>query len=918
MNNNTKIKPNIFARLKLLIVVSTSFVCPLVQSEVTLDGSLGATSALRGPDFQITENMGTRAGSNLFHSFGRFNLNKSQSATFSGSPGINNVIGRVTGGQASTIDGTLRVSIPNANLYLLNPAGVIFGENATLDVPGSFHTSTANYLKLQDGVRFDSGAATTPQVLTTAAPEAFGFLGGNPSGILLTGATNSVLEVQQGSTVSLIGGDITSESTAIYAPGGQINLASVGSAGEVVLNESGIQTTSFQQMGSISLSQDPLIPHIASGTDRVLGNLDVSSDTGGKIFIRGGQLVMDNSYIFSDTQTGDGGGINVGLTNDLNMRAPKASSPERPTGSLITSSTSGKGNAGNINLDAGKLILSDRAQINTRAVENSTGNAGNLTISANTIQLQNHPDVTTLLTTASLGNGDAGNIAMTTDTLEVLGGSVIESTTGGKGNGGNLTMDAKKILLSGENSAFFTSSLDDSTGNAGDLSIIAETMKVSDSAVIQSVSSGSGNGGNLLINADNLEVLNGARIDNSVYSSGNGGDLMISASGLRVSDEARIDNSIYGSGNSGNLMITATDLDILNSSIIQSNAKTETKNKGGDLTIEADTISLSGIDTEISSEASGKGISGNVTITSGKLELRNGSEISSRTSDQGNGSNMVVDSNEIILANDTNAIASSAREEKSLRTGIHADLLGDNLKAKSGNFTIKSENLTVNNGASITANNFDQGKSGNLFVKSDQINLTNDADAIALSRKGAISLSTGIHADLLGDSPASKSGNLTIKSENLTVNNGASITAENIGQGKSGNLFVESTNNILLTNDPGVKPNLGGISALIQSGGDSGDLTVKAANLVVQNEASINTNNFGTGTSGNVIVDAGSILLSGNGKGDETGIKNNAFNTGRLGELSVTADSLKIQNGANISAGTFGALGPGNGAMSLT
>jgi filamentous hemagglutinin family protein len=174
-----------FTRRYRLLLLCSCLLSNLAQSEVTLDGSLGVTSALRGPDFQITEDLGTRAGSNLFHSFGRFNLNSSQSATFSGSPGINNVIGRVTGGQTSTIDGTLRVSIPNANLYLLNPAGVIFGENATLDVPGSFHASTANYLKLQDGVRFNSGAATTPQVLTTAAPEAFGFLGENPAGIIM-------------------------------------------------------------------------------------------------------------------------------------------------------------------------------------------------------------------------------------------------------------------------------------------------------------------------------------------------------------------------------------------------------------------------------------------------------------------------------------------------------------------------------------------------------------------------------------------------------------------------------------------------------------------------------------------------------------------------------------------------------------
>ena len=89
-------------------------------------------------------------GNNLFHSFGQFNVQTGESATFTGSSTVENVIGRVTGGQQSLIDGQLRSEMPQANLYLLNPSGVLFGPNATLDVPGSFHVSTADYLKLGD------------------------------------------------------------------------------------------------------------------------------------------------------------------------------------------------------------------------------------------------------------------------------------------------------------------------------------------------------------------------------------------------------------------------------------------------------------------------------------------------------------------------------------------------------------------------------------------------------------------------------------------------------------------------------------------------------------------------------------------------------------------------------------------------
>ncbi len=146
------------------------------SAEIATDGSLGAATSLTGPDFAITSDLGQQAGSNLFHSFQVFNINTGETATFSGPASVANILGRVTGGSASTVDGAINSSIQGANLYLINPSGVIFGENASLNVSGSFHVTTANYLVLSDGGRFD---ATTPanSVLTSAPPSAFGFLG---------------------------------------------------------------------------------------------------------------------------------------------------------------------------------------------------------------------------------------------------------------------------------------------------------------------------------------------------------------------------------------------------------------------------------------------------------------------------------------------------------------------------------------------------------------------------------------------------------------------------------------------------------------------------------------------------------------------------------------------------------------------
>ena len=157
------------------------------QAEVVLDGTLGPPGALSGPNFFIEPKLGQQMGGNLFHSFARFNLNSSESATFTGPASIHNVISRVTGGQASTIDGLLRSQIPNADMYFLNPAGVMFGPNAQIDVPASLYISSADSLKLGDSGRFEASAPDN-SLLTVAPPSAFGFLNSTPARITVEGS----------------------------------------------------------------------------------------------------------------------------------------------------------------------------------------------------------------------------------------------------------------------------------------------------------------------------------------------------------------------------------------------------------------------------------------------------------------------------------------------------------------------------------------------------------------------------------------------------------------------------------------------------------------------------------------------------------------------------------------------------------
>ena len=189
----------------LLVILVTLFILfPPIHAEVILDGTLGQSGALPGPDYFIGADLGQQQGGNLFHSFQDFNLNSHESATFSGPESITNIISRVTGGNGSHINGLIRSTIPNADMYFINPYGIMFGEGASLDVQGSFYASTADTLRFSDGGEFNARDPDN-SLLTVAPIESFGFLAADEisSGITLQ---DSKLSVPEGKTLSLIVG----------------------------------------------------------------------------------------------------------------------------------------------------------------------------------------------------------------------------------------------------------------------------------------------------------------------------------------------------------------------------------------------------------------------------------------------------------------------------------------------------------------------------------------------------------------------------------------------------------------------------------------------------------------------------------------------------------------------------------------
>ena len=188
------------------------------HADIITDGTVGAPGALAGPNFAIGENLGTTVGNNLFHSFSTFDINFGETATFTGSATLQNVISRVTGTTASSIDGILESQIANADFYFINPNGIIFGSNAVIDVPAAFHFSTAENLVFADANIF---SATNPpaSTLTAANIANFGFLGTND--IELNGID---LIVGTGSNSSFSAGDVLVEAASTTVSSGSLSL----------------------------------------------------------------------------------------------------------------------------------------------------------------------------------------------------------------------------------------------------------------------------------------------------------------------------------------------------------------------------------------------------------------------------------------------------------------------------------------------------------------------------------------------------------------------------------------------------------------------------------------------------------------------------------------------------------------------
>lgn len=827
-------------------VVAYGLWMQLACGEVILDGSLGSSGALTGPNYAVTENLGQLRGSNLFHSFSDFNLNSSETAVFSGSASINNIISRVTGGNASSIDGTFRSTINGADFYFINPNGVVFGQNATLDVSGSFYTSTADYLKLGFDGRFD---ASTPSnsVLTTSSPAAFGFLDNSVASISVNG---SHLAVGSGKTLGLIGGDININGMDeayealvgpwnLSAPNGRVELVSVASAGEYLLGSN--ELSGFTQLGNISLEHAATV-----------------SASAGTVFVRANNLNIESSYLtssFNNETTAAAIGIDISLAGDMKLSIGESGLRKDAE---VTSSSYSAANAGSIRIVAGKLVLvgdstvvdinETGATASIHSIAFSTGNSGDVEIQATDIDMGNNARILTETNAAGAG----GDITIDTNQLTISSpdgnGSYISSSSYSTGQAGNITVNAEDIYIKGGGTKLvgISSQVADPSNSAvdsGDITVSTKTLTLLDGGQIETtVFSGSGQAGDIKITSNDIYIagVNSGGYSAGIYSStsgwttsGNGGNISLNTKTLLMEKSARIEANSYSFGAAGNVDITADSIRLVS---------------GGDEVQKATAITAA-------SGWVGAG-AGNVTVTADSLEIIDGAELGSYTVGWGDGGVVNINVNDLLVS----GIDAFANVSSKITASTYEYFYPNYATGNGGSININAKNVNVNNGGEITALSQAIGDGGNVNVNANNINVSNGG---SINAKGTRTGSAGNlfltaydsikvdHASISTSSLSGNGGDITVRAKNLLYLNESVIsTSVQGGNGGGGNIDIDPI--FIVLDSSKITANA--------EGGNGGNITLVAENLLLSPDSEI-TASSNLGVDGTVVVNAPSSNL---------------------------------------------------------
>jgi filamentous hemagglutinin family protein len=727
-------------------------------AQIIPDSTLGAESSRLVPDTinnlpsdRITG--GATRGSNLFHSFREFNIGEGRGAYFANPNGIANIFTRVTGGNPSNILGTLGVQ-GNANLFLINPRGLIFGQNARLDLRGSFIGSTADSIVFNNGFEFSSTTGQTSPLLTVNIPVGLRFRDNSGTIVNQSTATGTVnlpatrlpipiaervgLAVDNGQTLALIGGEIQIAGGNLTASGGQILLGSTASPGLVNFAQTGLginfNYSNIQNFGNIELSAGSAI--------------DTSGVGGGKVDIRGGNVTISNSRIYGLTLGNiDSRGIDITAQN---VRVKD--------GSKISTLTLGNGAGGNINIRA-----TDSVEMSGLGLEGYQQLVSKY-LASGTV---NPFDPQFVLFNGSSGAGSGGSITIDTGSLVMRNGVVGSGITLGAGSGGSLNIRANTYEMVG--SGINNATAKDSTGAGGSINLDVERLIMRDGSLLGSTSYSSGPSGSINVKAaESIELSNSSRRTAistgistlSIGGNGKAGDINVDTKRLSLADGSAF---TLGTG-------------ILVGFLFSRNG-----GPAGNLTVRAsESVEIAGIspvltsgnqtDSALSSATLSSSRAGNIRVDTSRLTVRNGGLVSTRSFGTGDGGDITINADRILVSSiNSNGLSISSIDAS---VGSRFVINNPNPTANAGSVNLNTRQLSVRDGATVTVQARGTGRAGNINVV---------ADAIALDNKGSID----------GRSASGVGANINLQARDIQLRRGSRITTD-AGNSDGGNININS------------------------------------------------------------------------------------------------------------------------------
>jgi len=941
-------KTNKFSQLgKLGIVILLGFGATTnaagnrVLAQITPDRTLGTESSVVTPLNPQVDRIdgGAIRGTNLFHSFQDFNIGEGRGAYFANPVGTENIFSRVTGTNPSRLFGTLGV-LGNANLYFLNPNGVIFGPNAKLDIKGSFVGTTASSMTLPDGTKYSGINPEAPPLLinNVKAPIGLQFKTKQPGAIINSGK----LAVGTGQNLTLVSGTVVSTGE-LSAPGGevavvtvpglttdsQISVVNLGQAGQLVGVEMQQLAAGSSQPATASLSLPELLTNTGYNTGLTVANSQVQL-AGSNLPVVDGDVVVggltaqkatlsaNHNLTLVESQLRTTGDMQLLAKDTVRVRDSAAKPFIASSGGqmlvqgnqgvdifALNHPASGLFSGGNIILRSANTVGGD-THYQTGGnfqIEKLDGSLGNLFSPYDPIVLASGNVSLGDYTGASLHILAGGSVTLNNVTIIATdtGANTINPSNTNLFNGTSSFADLASFNLSngmpvkidGSNGINGRPTLDIRAGiNWAALGgIPSPDPNVADSGAYLStlpntppIYSSSPLTADIIVNGnitihqpDGVVFLSNQYNPNTALPGG-----VIKVGNINT-------NSFFVSGNSGSVILDSRS-DINTTGTINTVACFVCGNAGSVNAIAKGEFYL--INNFIFADTYGSGRGGDINIEA-KSFLLNAGLIQTITNGNGKGGSITINTSDSVKLIGNNS---------GLSTSPLASGDGGDITIKTGQFIVQDGAL-----ATTVVGSSSTGHAGNLTVKA--------SDSVELSAPGN-GKESGLYTGSIG---GGNGGNLSIETERLVVRDGAQIVADNSipgggsGTGAPGSITVIAhqsvdvigTSTTVLGADGRLKPSA--IATFTVNSQDAGDLTIQTRQFTVRDGASISaTTQNGTGRAGTIRIDASDSMevIGSSIEGKGSRVRNATFGDGNGGNLIINAGQLFIKDGARIDTRT--------------